>query len=173
MMKRSLIVLTLFALLALQACSDRKGKNYNKVNDDGMAFVNEAAESGAAEISFSELALKNSKNNDVTDFAKAIIADHKQAAKELDDIAAKGKFKKVDSLSSEHKMHLASLTGKTGNAFDKEYLQIMVHDHEQSIKFFKDGSNNANPKLQAFAAKNLPRLQMHLKEANTICTGLK
>ncbi|WP_454802701.1 DUF4142 domain-containing protein [Mucilaginibacter phyllosphaerae] len=172
-MRRSLITLTLVAVLALQACSDRKGKNYNKVNDDGKEFVNKASESGAAEIKLSELALKNSQNKEVTDFAKAIIADHTEEAKELTDIAEKGKFKTADSLSDEDNQHLTSLSTKTGVAFDKEYLQIIVHEHEQTIKFFKENSTNASPKLQAFTTKNLPKLEAHLIEANAICTGLK
>jgi putative membrane protein len=172
-MRRFLVALTLVALLGLQACSDRKGKNYNKVNDDGVDFVNEAAESGAAEIKLSELAIKNSQNKEVTDFAKAIIADHSEEAKELKDIAEKGKFKATDTLNHDHNLHLTSLAGKTGIAFDKEYLQIMVHEHEQTIKFFKENSTNASAKLQAFTAKNLPKLEAHLKEANAICTGLK
>ena len=49
----------------------------------------------------------------------------------------------------------------------------MVIDHEKAVEVFKEGSINANAKLKDFAAKTLPKLEGHLKEANALCADLK
>ena len=172
-MKRFCVALTLVALLAVQACSDRKGRNFNKIDDNGLTFVNAAAEAGAAEVKISELALKNSKNEEVIKFAKMMIADHTDAGNELKRIAADSKIDANDSLSAAHNHVLTSLSAKTGVGFDKEYIQAMVIDHEKAVEVFKEGSINANAKLKDFAAKTLPKLEGHLKEANALCADLK
>jgi putative membrane protein len=172
-MKRFCIALTLVALLAVQACSDRKGRNFNKINDSGLTFVNAAAEVGAAEVKISQLALKNSKNDEVIKFAKMMIADHTDAGNELKNIAIDNNISANDSLNATHNQLLTSLAAKTGAGFDKEYIQAMVIDHEKAVEVFKEGSTNENAKLKDFAAKTLPKLEGHLKEANAICADLK
>lgn len=175
MMKRTFcITLTLVTLIFLQACNNRKAKNYNKIsraNEDGITFVKNALESGAAEIKVSQLALTNSKNPEVLEFAKMIIADHTSADVELKKIS--GSKATTDSLNSDHEQLLSSLSKKTGQDFDKEYMQAMVNDHENAILVFKAGETNSDKKLKDFADKTLPTLQQHLKQANAVCLGLK
>ncbi|RYU92098.1 DUF4142 domain-containing protein [Mucilaginibacter terrigena] len=174
-MKRTFgIALTLIVLVLTQACNNRKAKNYNKIsqaNEEGISFVQSALESGAAEIKVSQLALTNSKNAEVLEFAKMIIADHTNSDAELKKIS--GSKPVNDTITVAHEQLLASLAKKTGHEFDKEYMQVMVNDHENAIKVFKIGETNTDKKLKDFADKTLPKLQEHLKQANAICLGLK
>ncbi|MBB5394724.1 DUF4142 domain-containing protein [Mucilaginibacter sp. AK015] len=175
MMKRTFyIALTLIAFVFTQACNNRKAKNYNKIsqaNEEGISFVKNALESGAAEIKVSQLALTNSKNTEVVEFAKMLIADHTNADAELKKIA--GSKVPPDTLSAAHQQLLGSLSKKTGKEFDKEYMQAMVNDHENAILVFKKGKDNTDEKLKSYADKTLPTLQDHLKKANAICLDLK
>jgi putative membrane protein len=58
---------------------------------------------------------------------------------------------------------LAKLSGK---AFDKEYADAMVKDHETDAAEFEKASKTAqDPDLKAWAAKTLPFIQDHLKMA--------
>jgi putative membrane protein len=174
-MKRTFyIALALVTLLVVQACNNKKAKNYNnisKTNEEGISFVKDALESGAAEIKVSQLALTNSQNAEVLAFAKMIIADHTDADAELKKIS--GSKAANDTLTVAHEHLLSSLSKKTGHEFDKEYTQAMVNDHENAIKIFKAGETNTDKKLKDFAGKTLPKLQEHLKQANEICLGLK
>ena len=174
-MKRAIyITLTLVTLLTVQACNNRKAKNYNKINqanEEGISFVKNALESGAAEIKVSKLAMTNSKNAEVQAFAKMIISDHSDANAELKKLS--GSKAISDSISTAHQELLASLSKKTGREFDKEYTQAMVNDHDKAVGIFKAGDKNSDKKLKDFAAKTLPKLQEHLKQANAICLGLK
>jgi putative membrane protein len=174
-MKRTFcIALSLVTLLVVEACNNKKAKNYNNINranEEGISFVNSALESGAAEIKVSQLALTNSKNPEVLAFAKMIIADHTEADAELRKIS--GSKTANDSLNADHQHLLGSLSSKKGHDFDKEYTLAMVNDHENAIKVFKAGETNMDKKLKGFADKTLPKLQAHLKQANEICLGLK
>lgn len=174
-MKRTFgITLALVTLLIIQACNNKKAKNYNKIsqaNEEGISFVKNALESGAAEIKTSQLALTNSKNPEVQAFAKMIIADHTDADAELKKIS--GSKVTNDTLTVAHEQLLTSLSKKTGQEFDKEYMQAMVNDHENAILVFKMGEENTDKKLKNFADKTLPTLQNHLKQANAVCLGLK
>ncbi|MFA6247442.1 MAG: DUF4142 domain-containing protein [Mucilaginibacter sp.] len=174
-MKRTFcIALALVTLLVVQACNNKKAKNYNKINqanEEGISFVKDALESGAAEIKVSQLALTNSRNTEVLAFAKMIIADRTDADAELRKLS--GSKVANDTLTVAHEYLVSSLTGKKGHDFDKEYTQAMVNDHENAIKIFKAGETNTDKKLKDFAGKTLPKLQEHLKQANEICLGLK
>ncbi len=174
-MKRTFcIILALATLVFTQACNNRKAKNYNKINqanEEGISFVKNALESGAAEIKLSQLALTNSQNPQMLEYAKQVIADHTDMDAELKKIS--GSKNNIDSLNAVHQTQLDSLTKKTGAAFDKLYIQAMVIDHENDIKVFKEGENNSDKKLKEFAVKSTPKLAQHLANANEICAKLK
>jgi putative membrane protein len=175
MMKRAFcITLALVTLLVIQACNNKKAKNYNNINlanEEGISFVKDAIESGEAGIKASQLALTNSKNPEVLAFAKMIINDHTDADVELKKIAGSKIIN--DTLTVAHEHLISSLAAKKGRDFDKEYMQAMVNDHENAIKVFKTGETNTDEKLKDFADKTLPKVQEHLKQANEICLGLK
>ncbi len=175
MMKRTFcIVLALATLISTQACNNRKAKNYNNIkqsNEEGISFVKNALESGAAEIKLSQLALTNSKNPQMLEYAKQVIADNTFMDAELKTVS--GSKGNTDTLTAIHQAQVDSLTKKTGEAFDKMYIQAMVIDHENVIKVFKAGETNSDKKLKEFAIKSTPKLVQHLTHANKICAGLK
>ncbi|RFZ85002.1 DUF4142 domain-containing protein [Mucilaginibacter terrenus] len=175
-------LLTRIALLSclifsVYACNDqRKAKNYNEktqVDDQALPFLQKGIQSGNAEVKLSELALKNSQNVEIKQFAQMMINDHTQNGKELTDLASKRKVNIPDGIDTEHNRILTSLTTKTGADFDKEYMQVMVHDHEKAIGLFETVTDNTDKKINDLADKTLPKLREHLKEANAICAKLK
>jgi len=171
------IALTLVMLSGLQACNDtRKSKNYNDktlVDDTGIALIKNGVESSNAEVRLSNLALKNSQNSSVTNFAKMMVTDHTNLAGELKKLAESKKVNTSDSLTVEHEQLLVSLAKKTGAEFDKEYIQAMVNDHEKAVQLFKNAANNTDKAVNDMAGKNLPKLEEHLNAANSLCKDLK
>jgi len=66
------------------------------------------------------------------------------------------------------------LMGLSGDAFDREYMDMMVKDHEKDVKEFERASTKAkDPDVRAFAAKTLPTLRDHLQQARDIQGRLK
>ena len=53
--------------------------------------------------------------------------------------------------------------------FDKAYMQHMVGDHNEAVTLFQNGSTNSSDSdIKAFATKNLPILQEHLRLAQEV-----
>ena len=126
-------------------------------------FMTEAAKGGMAEVELSRVATTKAQNAEVKKFAQTMIQDHTNANTELKVLAGKKTFTLPTELDAAHKATKDELSALSGAAFDKEYVDAMVADHEKSVALFKaqaDGGTDADAK--AFAAKTLPKLQMHL-----------
>jgi putative membrane protein len=66
------------------------------------------------------------------------------------------------------------MMGLSGDAFDREYMNMMVKDHEKAVKDFEKVSTKAkDPDVRAFAAKTLPTLREHLQQARDIQSRVK
>ena len=51
-------------------------------------------------------------------------------------------------------------------AFDREYLEAMIDDHEDMVKTFeKHAKDGEDAETVAYARKHLPKLQQHLQHA--------
>lgn len=70
--------------------------------------------------------------------------------------------------------HYRRLAKKDGAEFDKEFIAMMVDDHEDDIALFDRKSQKADDAdVRAFAEESLPTLQRHLKEAQRIAATQK
>ncbi len=165
------IILLFFA----QACQDKKGKNYNQINDDqdGIAFIKNGIEGGLMEIKASGMVITKSNNHRVISLAKMIIDDHTQFGEDLEKLKADKKITEADSISPAHQLQLNDLEQKKGVEFDKAYLQMIVVDHEGAVKLFTNATTNTDSKIKKVAKQNLPTIKMHLDSANAICISLK
>ena len=163
-------------LLLTQACQDKKGKNYNQQQQDeqdGIVFIKSGIESGLAEIKASGLAITNSNDHKVIGLAKTMIEDHTKTGEELKQLETDKKIIETDTISKAHQQMISELSRKSGAAFDKMYLQMMVTDHEQAVKLYTLASHNSDSKIKEIASKNLSAIKMHLDSANAICIALK
>ncbi|MGV3510050.1 MAG: DUF4142 domain-containing protein [Sphingobacteriaceae bacterium] len=63
---------------------------------------------------------------------------------------------------------LTSLNNLTGNAFDVQYMRMMLQDHQQAIALFTSASESSDPEVRAFALKTLPALKAHFEHARGV-----
>jgi putative membrane protein len=170
-------VLGLALMLSVQSCMDNyKAKYLNEktlADDGGVQLIQNGLEGGMTEIAASKIALKNSQNQKVIGFAQQMITDHTQANKVLDSIENDKMLTEKDTISGEHKEMLDSLKTKTGAAFDRAYISMMIHDHKEAIDLFKDASDDKNQTIHDFARQTLPTIEDHLKMAKDIDASLK
>ncbi|MDB5007975.1 MAG: hypothetical protein JWP45_2368 [Mucilaginibacter sp.] len=166
------IVILLFA----GACQNEHGKNYNdatKVDQDGLAFIKNGIEGGLTEVKVSGLALTNSSNQRVIGFAKMMIDDHTKADSGFMKLEKDKLVDGKDSINSTHHKMISDLSKKTGAAFDKAYIAMMVADHDGAVDLFTKGSQNTSIEVSKFASENLPKIKMHLDSAKAIFSALK
>ena len=95
-----------------------------------------------------------------------MIRDHTAANQELTAIATGLGLEVPKALDAEHERLRQKLQSLHGKAFDEQYMNGMVEDHEKVVKLFQQEERSGhNPELKQFAQKTLPTLQDHQKMA--------
>ncbi|MGE5364915.1 MAG: DUF4142 domain-containing protein [Bacteroidota bacterium] len=153
------------------AAGDSVSANNNQIQNE---FVSMAASGGMMEVELGRLASQKARSADVKDFAQKMITDHSNANDELK-VLAKGKNIAVpDSMMDEHRGKVEDMSKVKAENFDKEYMSMMVEDHEKDIKEFEDAAqNNQDPDVKQWAGKTVVKLRNHLTMAKKIHDRLK
>lgn len=129
------------------------------------AFVAKALEGGAAEVQLGQLAQEKSQSNDVKQFGQKMVNDHGQMAdKWLKPVAQKLGLSEPKGPSKKDKKAIAKLQGLSGDDFDREYITMMVKDHQQDLKEFKDEAQSAqDPSVKQIAEQGSGIISQHLQ----------
>lgn len=134
-------------------------------------FIKEVAQASHIEVESSKLAVTKAQNAEVKALAEKLVSDHTAASEELKKLvmSRNAAWKDDDPKFKEKKQKHESLQNLTGAAFDKEYLEDMISDHESTLPLFAKYSLNANDtELKSFADKTQPMLREHLKMARDL-----
>ena len=139
------------------------------VTGGDLAFMNDAAPGGMAEVELGKLAVKQAASNDVKQFAQKMIDDHSKAGEDLKALAAQKKVTLSPELLPAHKQLMEKLSKLSGAEFDKEYVKAMVENHEKDVTAFENAAKTAgDADVKAFATKTLPTLKMHLEMSKSL-----
>jgi putative membrane protein len=135
-----------------------------------QSFASQATVISKAEIELGQLALKNSKDQDVQKFAQRMITDHTNADKQLKTVAAKQSLDLPRQLDPEHQALKDKLSKLSGAEFDREYTKAMVEGHEKAVALFEAASKDTQlpGDLKQFAASTLPTLKDHRDMAHSV-----
>ncbi|WP_183561199.1 DUF4142 domain-containing protein [Mucilaginibacter sp. SP1R1] len=171
------LLLGLMTLVLVQSCqSNKRANNYNNkalVDDSGLVFLNNGVETSQAIVKASGLAISNSRNQQVIQFAKKMIDDHTQLATDLKKLQADNFVTAEDSINTPHQQIISSLAQKHAAAFDKAYLQEIITEHQQEISLYNAAGKDKSANISDFAQKTLPALNAHLDSAKAISLSLK
>ncbi|PJJ84415.1 DUF4142 domain-containing protein [Mucilaginibacter auburnensis] len=174
-MKKLLYCLAFAALLS--ACEDTPRENVQSTETDvdksGMLFVENGIKGGLAEITAAQLAKNSSDNPKVIAFADMIITDHDSIGKELKQLAKDKDVVVNNTLSAEQQEMINQLKAKKGPGFDAAYADMMVMDHDKTVKMFENETHNQTAAVQKVAEDALPKLKKHLQAAKDLQAGLK
>jgi putative membrane protein len=141
----------------------------DQISAADRSFLDNAAAGGLAEVQDAQLAEQKSASNDVKHFAELMITDHTQANTELMQVA---KGKGITPPSSPTQAQLTAqenMKKMSGGAFDRQYMQQQVEDHQKTVTLFQTEANSGqDAQLKAYAQKYLPKLQQHLQMAQSL-----
>lgn len=135
-----------------------------------QSFATQAAVIGQAEIELAQLALQQTRDPVVRDYAQRMVKDHQAAAAKLTKIAGAERLELPQSLDAEHQALKEKLSGLRGAAFDREYAKAMAKGHDQAVALFEAASQAAQMPsgLKEFAAATLPTLKEHMEMAHEL-----
>jgi putative membrane protein len=133
------------------------------------SFVLEAAEGGQMEVELGQLTQQKASSDAVRQFGRRMATDHARAGLELAQLAAAKGVELPTQPARKTQMEKDRLSKATGAAFDREYVKMMVTDHETDVAAFRRQSQQAqDPDVKAWAARTLPTLEDHLKSIKQI-----
>jgi len=129
------------------------------------AFVTKALEGGETEVQLGQLAQQKSESADVKQFAQKMVSDHSQMAdKWFKPVAQQLGVSEPKGPSKKDKKEIAKLQGLSGQDFDREYITMMVKDHQQDLKDFKDEAQAAqDPNVKQVAQQGSSVISQHLQ----------
>ena len=121
-----------------------------------------------------EMALKQSKSDEVRKFAQRMIDDHGKARDTLLNVAKSMKVAVVEGTSPTKRERMDQLSKLEGTNFDREYMRYMVEDHEKAHKLFERGAKEVkDARLKEFAGKTVPTIHEHHEMAKKIRDSLE
>jgi putative membrane protein len=125
------------------------------LSDKDKSFMKEAAKGGMMEVDMGKMAQTKGKSADVKKIGSTMVADHTKANNELMAIAKK---KGVDLSKEKPAAH------SMGDAnFDKDYINMMVKDHEKDLAAFQaEAKNGSDADVKGFASKTSAVIKKHL-----------
>lgn len=126
-------------------------------------FIHDAAEGGLAEIQFGQLASQKGSSDDVKQFGQRMVTDHTQLNEQMKPFAASKGVSLPKKPGKKEQAEYAKLNALSGDAFDKEYVSMMVTDHQKDLKEFTTEANStADPQLKEAVQKGADVVQQHL-----------
>lgn len=155
---------TLTAIALAVAATGAFAADLAKADKD---FIEKAAAGGMMEVQVGTLAQSKAKLAEVKDYGSMLVKDHTAANDELKTLAQGKGVTLPTALPKKEQKDLDKL-GKA-REFDEEFMEHAVKDHKKDVKEFEKASKDAkDPDVKAFAAKTLPTLQQHLKQAEAL-----
>lgn len=91
-----------------------------------------------------------------------MLMDHRKAASDLEEAAAKENIDLPDGLDKEHSDKLTALSSAIEADFDQAYLSTQVVIHEEAIRLFTSfAADGRDGPIKNFATATLGTLRMH------------
>src|SRR5437868_12180494 len=137
------------------SASTSKSPANNSSSAKDKSFMKEAAKGGMMEVEMGKMAQQKGKSAGVKKIGGTMVADHTKANNELMGIAKK---KGVDLSKEKPEKH------SIGDAnFDKDYIDMMVKDHEKDLSAFQaEAKNGTDADVKGFASKTSAVIKKHL-----------
>ena len=139
------------------------------VDQNTMDFANKAATGGMMEVELGKLAEDKASSQQVKDFGKMMVEDHTSVNNNFKNITSKKSIELPATVTDDQRKDIDKLSKKSGKDFDKAYVDMMVKDHKDDIKEFKEAEGKvADNDIKNFITSTLPTLQKHLDAIQAI-----
>lgn len=139
--------------------------------DSTQDFVAAAIQGNNSEIMLGELAQKKASSPAVKQYGQMLVSEHSKARDGMEMLAASMNVKRSVDATPEGKQEYDKLMKLSGDAFDKEFIDAMIKDHEKDVAEFEKQAK-ANHAASMEAQHQLPALRVHLEAAKSIRSKL-
>jgi putative membrane protein len=132
-------------------------------------FLMKAIAAGKLEVDLAKLALQQSNDPQIKQFAQDVIRDHSKLDKQLMEQKGEERGERRPMLDRENRRIMDQFTQLRGPEFDRAYVRQAVKAHEMAVSLFeKEAKSGQNAALKSLAESTLPTLKEHLKSAQDL-----
>ena len=157
----------------LFSCTKEDNVNNNLINSADSTFMMKVSLGNTAEVMAGALASTQGDEEGIRSFGDMMVTDHSAAQTDLKTLGTNVSINVTDSVDAAHVTHLQTLQGLSGRAFDSAYIVNQITDHQTTIDAFETEISSGNhTEVKNYANKYLPKIQMHLHEADSISTAI-
>ena len=162
----------LFVWAGLAAAQDAaKPAAKSGANSAAHRFMAKATQANMAEVEMGRLAADKGESAEVKKYGEHMVEDHGKANQELKALADQEGATLPTYVDKAHEQAKARLEKLSGAAFDRAFAAQMVKDHQAAVALFRtEARSGRDPEVKAWAAKMLPNLEEHLKQAQALST---
>jgi putative membrane protein len=127
-----------------------------------------------SEIEAAQLAKQKASSPAVRDYAARLVSEHTETMQKNLQLAHRlrvqpEKPQLASSLESTHRNTMEELGKKSGQDFDRAYLDYQVTMHEQAVKLVEDTAKSVDDtRLKQHLIRTRPDLMSHLSEAKQL-----
>jgi len=126
-------------------------------------FVRKAIEGGLAQVQFGQLAAQKGGSDDVKTLGQHMVEEHTALNKDLEEVADSMGVMLPKHINKDDQTELDKLNGLSGDAFDTEYLTMMVKDHHHDLREFRvEAEGTQDPALREAVMKGAKTIHEHL-----------
>jgi putative membrane protein len=133
-------------------------------------FISDAIKGDDSEIAMGQLAVSKSGSDQVKAFGQTLIDDHSKAKIDASAVATNMGVSLPTEMSADVHAEMTKLQQLSGRDFDKEFVRVMVEDHQKDIAEFKKEAGSGQGPIPQLAAQTLPTLEKHLRIAQSLKT---
>ncbi|MGY3211408.1 DUF4142 domain-containing protein [Mucilaginibacter sp. HD30] len=167
-MKKLINLLAIAGAISIQ-CATAQVTTQATTDTATLNFVSKASQGGMMEVTTGKLAASKAQSADVKAFGERMVRDHSKANEKLMSIV-KAKAITVPNMPP---MKDDMLSNASGKEFDRQYVQMMVKDHEKDVAMFEKAAGTLpDNDVKMFASETLPTLKMHLQEIKAIAAKM-
>jgi putative membrane protein len=172
MSTRATFTAAAFAVLATSglAVAASSSSSPSTATADEKTFLTNAIQADNAEIAMGGLALARGSTVAVRDYGFTLINDHRRDKINAEGLASRLGVTPPTDVPPDAPAEMQKLMGLSGSAFDQEFANAMVMDHNKAIAMFKTAAKNKDD-VGSYATKALPVLEKHLKTAQSLAAG--
>ncbi len=139
------------------------------LSESDKNFVKKAEEGDIKERDLGRVALEKSQNKDVKDYAQTLVDDHSKNLKGLIELMNQKGMPQRKGLPKVQHEALSKLNGLSAAAFDREFVNVMVQDHQKDITQYRQEVNSTQDEdVKHYAMHTLPTLEEHLRKAQQL-----
>lgn len=122
------------------------------LSDQDRTFIQQAAQYNQTEMRLARIAMRNSNDEDVIEYAQTMLGDHSDCNDRLMDIANKYSISLPDWSASDQDAEIMKMRDWRGDEFQRHYTTVELRNTHDGIQLFRnEAENGTDPQLRRFA----------------------